>query len=112
MEDEIDNMVDGETLDLNGDGFEEPAEYVRDFHDPTAVLSRITYQISVASDLDGLYDEIVTIPEIASEKPGGILWVLLTSGFYHRIRFNAVEPGDGFHLRLCECTMYYQGQQS
>jgi hypothetical protein len=111
MPDELDELEDGETLDLQGAGFG-VAETTFESNGPYSFLNFIEYGITVASDLDGLYDEIVTTPEMANEQAAGILWVLMTSGFFHRIRFTANEVGDGFHIRLFEATVYYQGQLS
>lgn len=114
MLDELDLLEDGETLDLNGaDGFDDPTpEWTIDMNGPFSLLNYILYRISVVSDQDGTYDEIVTVPLMASEQAGSILWVLLTSGFFHRLRLEAIEPGEAYHLRFCEATMYYQGQLS
>lgn len=112
MPDELDLLEDEETLDLNGTGFQVPDEAEFECNGPFSLLNFITYLLSVASDLDGMYDEIVTEPVMANEQAGGILWVLLTSGFFHRVRFEARDPGQYYHLRFCEATMYYQGQLS
>lgn len=111
MPDELDLLEDGETLDLQGDGFG-VTETIFECNGPYSFLNDIPYGISIASDLDGMYDEIVTIPEMANEQAAGILWVLLTSGFFHRVRFEANAVGEGFHIRLFEATVYYQGQLS
>lgn len=111
--DELDLLADGESLDLLGTtGFVGDSETVFENNGAYSLLNFIEYVITVASDQDGLYDEIVTTPKQASEQAGGILWVLLTSGFFHRVRFEAIEPEQYYHVRLLEATMYYQGQLS
>lgn len=83
-----------------------------DMNNRYSLLNRTTYNVSVVHTLDGLYDELVTIPEMADEKAGSILWVLITSGFFHRVRVSATEDFQIWHIRLLEATMVYQGQLS
>lgn len=117
--DEFDLLADDATLDLMGTGWD-VVDWVIDFSSVYALLNLITYNVSVIHDLDGLYTGLETIPEKAMERAGSILWVLMTSGMFHRVRITADattvfgdnnEPlGEQFHIRLLEATMYYQGQ--
>lgn len=124
MADSLDEDVflDDTTLDLQGTGFSTLDEII-DMNGTFALLNYITYDVSVVHELDGLYDDQITEPVMADEKAGGILWVLLTSGFFHRVRVKADDfsydwgnhgelHGQQFHLRFCEATMMYQGQLS
>jgi hypothetical protein len=130
MADEFNDLRDGDTLDLQGTGFD-TVDWVQDWDDTYGLLNYITYEITIACDLDGLYDELITIPLMANEQAGSILWVLMSSGFFQRIRLRATdyqylqvagdpeqvgtihEPhGQQIHVRLAEATMYYQGQLS
>lgn len=114
-------IADGTVIDLNGTGWDS-TDSVIDLNGPYSLLNYIGYDISVASDLDGRYDEIITIPLMGDEKAASILWVLITSGFFHRIRLKVhdyrVDPvtneiyGQQFHVRLLEATMMNQGQLS
>lgn len=112
MPDEIDELLDGETLDLDGLGFPIPAEYIIEMNGVHSLLNHTTYEISLVHELDGLYDDLLTTPEMASEKAGGILWVAMTSGFFHRVRLEAADDRQYYHVRFCEATMVYQGQLS
>lgn len=110
MPDSLDLLEDGDSLDLGniGDAVDENIDCNGQF----SLLNHTTYNVSVVHELDGVYDELVTIPMMAAEKAAGILWVLLTSGFFHRIRLGASDDRQRFHLRFCEATMNYQGQLS
>lgn len=110
--DDLDNLADGQTLDLQGGTGFNSVEETFEAGGQFALLTQHDVQVSVVSDLDGLYDQIITSPEIADEQAGSILYVLLTSGYFHRIRFTANQAREYFHIRLLEATMYYQGQQS
>lgn len=110
MADSFDELDDDETLDLGL--LETAVDETIEFNMQFSLLNHYSYDISVVHELDGVYDELLTTPQIAVEKAGMILYVLLTSGFFHRIRFEATEPGDSFHLKFIEATMYYQGQLS
>lgn len=110
MPDSLDLLEDGDTLDL-GSIVTEPDETI-ECNGPYSLLNHTTYNVSVVHELDGLYDELITEPLMAAEKAAGILWVLLTSGFFHRVRLSATDDRQRFHLRFCEATMNYQGQLS
>ena len=110
IEDFMDVVGDAE-LDLQGTGFLTIDETF-DMQDQLAFLNRITYKISVLHDLDGVYIDLVTEPFAASEKPANVLWTLMTSGFFHRIKVEANEDVQRWHLRWVEATMVYQGQLS
>lgn len=98
-------------LDLQGTGFGTFDELF-DMQDQLAFLNRVTYKISVLHDLDGIYTELVTEPMAASEKPANILWTLMTSGFFHRVKVEANDDLQRWHLRWVEATMNYEGQLS
>lgn len=83
-----------------------------DMNGPYSLLNHTHYNVSVASDLDGMYDEIVTEPALAVEKPAVNLYTLLTSGIYHRVRISATQEMQRFHLQTLTGTVYYQGQLS
>lgn len=110
------------TLDLQGTGFDTVDEII-DMNMQFSLLNYITIDVSVVHELDGLYDVLITVPLLASEMPGGILYVLMTSGFFHRVRVKAdgfyrdAETttelhGQQYHIRFVEATMVYQGQLS
>lgn len=105
------DAADGASLDLQGTGFTTVNETF-DMNDQLSFLNRITYNISVEHDLDGIYTELITHPFAASEKPANILWTLMTSGFFHRVHVSADSDLQRWHLRWVECTMAYQGQLS
>lgn len=120
--DALDLLEEDETLDLQGTGFGTIEETI-DMNSRLSLLNYITLDVSVLSDLDGVYNEIVTEPVLAIEKVGGLLYVLMTSGFWHRVRVGAngyyrdPEPTtelhfESFHLKNVECTIYYSGQLS
>ncbi len=104
------------TIDLNGDHDEnsdfDMVDGTCDLNHELALLNRISYDISVVHDLDGMYHSIETVPVKASEAPGSILYVLLTSGVFHRVRLKAKTSRQGWHVRFCEATMVYEGQES
>lgn len=83
-----------------------------DLNDRFALLNRYDQEVNVVHGFDGLYDEWETPPIIADEKAGGILYVLMTSGYFHKVKLEALGQGDYYHVRFCEATMNYQGQQS
>ena len=116
MADSLDNLEDGGTLDLGliDTAIDEVIEMNKSGGPDLSIslLNHITYNVSVVHELDGLYDELITVPEMAVEKAAGILWVLMTSGFFHRIRVEATDDRQFYHIRLCEATMVYQGQLS
>jgi len=108
--DSLDLLADGETLDLGSiDGI---AGEVIEMNMQFSLLNHTTYNISILHDLDGVYIDQETTPVMADEKAAGILWVLMTSGFFHRIRIEALEDRQRFDLNFCEATMAYQGQLS
>lgn len=101
---------DEETLDLGPTLT--PVEDEFDTNMQFSLLNHMTYNVSVVHELDGMYDELTTEPQMATEKAAGILWVLMTSGFFHRVYVEAVEDRQFYHIRFCEATMHYQGQLS
>src|SRR6266850_6197729 len=103
------DAADGATLDLQGTGLTTVDE-IFDMNDQLSFLNRITYKISVLHDLDGVYIELVTEPVAASEKPANVLWTLMTSGFFHRVKVEANNDLQRWHLRWVEATMSYEGQ--
>lgn len=105
------NAGDGATLDLQGTGFSTFDE-LYDMNDPLSFLNRVTYKISVLHDLDGVYTELITEPFAASEKPANVLWTLMTSGFFHRVKIEANSDLQRWHLRWVEATIMYEGQLS
>lgn len=98
--------------DLMGLGGWDEIENQIELNQRHSLLNHLTYNVSVVHELDGLYDELITIPDLAVERVAAILWVLITSGFFHRIRIEASENNQYYHLRLVEATMVYQGQLS
>lgn len=100
---------DGETLDLGPD-FVETDRF--DCNSNVALLNHVDTEISVAHELDGMYDEYLTSPTLAVEKPGVSLYTLFTSGFFHRIRVEANADRQYYHIRFCEVTMAYKGHLS
>lgn len=83
-----------------------------DMSSPFALLNHTGYGITILSDIDGSYDDIVVTPEPAYQRPGATLWTGMPSGFWHRIRLTATAAGEAYHVRSCEATMVYQGQLS
>ena len=77
-----------------------------------SLLNRTDYNISIVHELDGQYDELITTPSLAVEKPGLSLWTLMSSGFFHRVRLSATEDRQIYHVQICEATMAYQGNLS
>lgn len=77
-----------------------------------SLLNRYNSEINVVHGFDGLYDQWETPPIPADEKAGGILYVLMTQGYFHKVKAEALEVGDYYHHRFVEATMYYAGQQS
>lgn len=116
---DFNDAADGAVLDLQGTGFT-TVESTVDMNAEYSLLNYITQDVSVVHDLDGQYASIYTQPEMADEQAGGILWVLLTSGFFHRVQvgaFNYSVDADteerhfqAYHIRYVEATMVYQGQ--
>lgn len=83
-----------------------------EINDQLSLLNPLSYNISVAHDLDGMYHGLLTEPELAREKPGSNLWTLMTSGFWHRMTLEASDDLQFFHIRALQYTFHYQGQLS
>lgn len=110
MSDSLSNLQDGETLDLGfiGEAVDETIELNMQW----SLLNHSTYNVSVLHDLDGVYIDQETEPVMASENAAGILWVLMTSGLFHRVKIEATGDRQRYEIRLLEATMAYQGQLS
>lgn len=119
---EFNEAPDETILDLQGLGFDvdEGVDGTVDMNGEYSLLNYITQNVSVIHELDGYYNSIFTAPEMADEQAGGILWVLMTQGFFHRVRIGATgfsidEETEERHfqmyqIRYIEATMYYYGQ--
>jgi len=110
MADSLSDLQDGQTLDLGS--ISEAVDETIEMNMQWSLLNHSTYNVSVLHDLDGVYIDQETEPVMASENAAGILWVLLTSGFFHRVKIEAVDERQRFKIRLLEATMAYQGQLS
>lgn len=110
MSDSVDLLVDGGTLDLGSIG--EAVDEIIEMNMQWSLLNHSTYNVSVLHDLDGVYIDQQTEPIMAVEKASGILWVLMTSGFFHRVYIEATDDRQRYEIRLLEATMAYQGQLS
>jgi len=119
LEEEFEALQDGDTLNLIGAGFDVDEDSYLVLGGLTFFLNHIDYHISIVSEMDGVYDEIQTIPQLALEKPAGNHYTFMTSGSFHRIQFESVafefddygEPRtSAFHIRVLEFAVFYQGR--
>ncbi len=72
-------------------------------------LTQLDYTLKLLASEDGItFDEY--LPELVRFDVGARLYVTLTSGNFHRLRLEATDPWDYYHLQFLELTMNYNGE--
>jgi len=75
----------------------------------TSGLSPYDYNLSWLASLDGITFDLVK-PDMARFDIAGQVWTGITSGTFHRIRLEAIEPMQFFHANHINVTLQYNGK--
>ena len=98
------------TLIFIDDGVEDwnALDGAEDWSGPVSGLPRLTPRITLQSSDDGITFEEFT-PQLARFNTAAWTYTQLSSGVHHRLRLEAIDPNEYFHIRFLDLTLNYVG---
>lgn len=100
------------TITFSDGGFEDwdsSTDEDEDWNGRYLSLTQLDYTLKLLASEDGItFDEYS--PELVRFDVGARLYVTLTSGNFHRLRLEATNPLEYYHLQFLELTLNYNGE--